>query len=70
MFVNVIYAHYGVIYVTFSTTTYKIIKILLNSFIWYFFQYTFKIKISCLWNLLTIPKMQTACFYHKKLQEL
>ena len=21
-------------------------------------------------NLLTIPKLQTACFYHKKLQEL
>ena len=34
MFVKVIQAHYGVIYVTFSTTPYKIFEILLNSFIW------------------------------------
>ena len=34
MFVKVIQAHYGVIYVTFSTAPYKIIEILLNSFIW------------------------------------
>ena len=34
IFVKVIQAHYGVIYVTFSTTPYKIIKILLKSFIW------------------------------------
>ena len=33
MFVRVIKAHYGVIYVTFSTTPYKIIDILLYSFL-------------------------------------
>ena len=33
MIVKVIQANYGVIYVTFSTKPYKIIEILLNSFI-------------------------------------
>ena len=32
IFIRVIKAHYGVIYVTFSTTPYKIIDILLYSF--------------------------------------
>ena len=62
MFVKVIKVYYGVIYVTFSTTPYKIIDILLDSFV-LFLNLIFRLKnMSMKDNLLTISKLQAAGF--------